>query len=131
MQQLPFLKHEHLDLTLQLSTQLASCMEPLALPPDTRPWDRAKLITLFLNFHELITKQGYLEHSGDWDPSLTVTTYDGTTIGGESGYDIAQLQGDLLLLEHPNEDGESPSVDEDCYYSINIMTIASLEFNYD
>lgn len=135
MQQFPFLQHEPLDLTFQISTQLARLMQPLYLKPSDDLSQRIKLITLFLNFHQLILKQGDLEHSSDWDPSLRILYRDNTSdryefIGNEPGFDIATISGDNLLLERPNDDGESPDEDEDCYYTIPVMNIAQLVFDY-
>lgn len=130
MQQFPFLQHEPLDLTMQISPQLAGLMQPLYLQPGDSLSQRIKLITLYLNFHQLILKQGDLEHSNDWDPCLTVTLKTNESIGNEPGFDIAEISGDNLLLEHPNEDGESPDEDEDCYYTIPIMDITELKFHY-
>lgn len=130
MHQLEFLQNLHLDPTKQLSTQLAKQNIPLFLNPTDNLEQRKKLITLYLAYHNMIITQGQHEHTNDWDPALAVTLNDNTKIGDEPGYDIANISGDNLLLEHPNDDGENPDENEDCYYTIPILDIQSLSFYY-
>lgn len=130
MTQTDFLSNITLDLTKQLSGQLAQQNTPLFLNPDDNLEQRKKLITLYLAYHTMITTQGEQEHTNDWDPGLKVGLINGSVLGDEPGFDIANISGDNLLLEHPNDDGESPSEDEDCYYTIPIMDINFLAFFY-
>ena len=130
MKQLEFLMNLQLNPATQISPQLADQNTILFLNEDDNLEQRKKLITIYLAWHRLITTQGELEHANDWDPYLNVVLNDGTILGEEPGYDIAQIQSDNLLLEHPNEDGEAPGLDEDCYYTIPIASIHSLRFYY-
>lgn len=130
MRQLDFITNLALDPTQQLSVQLAQQNTPLFLSPSDNLEQRKKLITLYLAYHAMITKLGQQEHSSDWDPALSVILTDNTTIGNEPGFDIATIREDNLLLEHPDDNGESPDEDKDCYYTIPIMDIRSLAFYY-
>ena len=136
MKTLEFTQNLELDETKQLSTQLARQFTPLYLTKDMDETERINLITFYLNWYNLISKQGEHEHSSDWDPAITVELYDGTKLGDEPGFDTAQINDaagnthNTLLIEHPNEDGESPNENEDCYYTVRIMDISSISYTF-
>lgn len=130
MKKLDFLNNLVLNEKEQISSQLAPQFTPLYFDNGDDLEQRKKLITLQLNFFALIMKQGDLEHSGDWDPACTVILNNGTIIGDEPGYNVTSISGDNLLLEHPNDDGESPNEDEDCYYTIPIKDIATIQYYF-
>ena len=130
MNQLNFIQNPILDLTQQLSTQLADQLSPLHLSDQDSMEQRKKLISFYLLWANMIISQGIHEHTGDWDPALSVTMRNDETIGNEPGFHVAEILGDNLLLEHPNEDGESPNEDEDCYYRIPIYNIRTISLNF-
>lgn len=74
---------------------------------------------------QVIEGLGWLEHTGDWDPSLVIGTNNGDTIQLENGYWQFHLLDD--------EDGEiyliSSNMDEDCKeyeVKVNIRDIESI-----
>ncbi len=126
MHQLDFTQNLEINPKEQISPQLSNQLTPLFLKPEDDLEQRKKLITLYKTWLDMILKLGEFEHSSDWDPASIIILNDQTRIGDEPGYEVFSISGDNLLLEHPNENGESPDEDEDCYYTIPIMDIESV-----
>lgn len=130
MKTLEFTQNLELDETQQISSQLAKQFTPLYMTKEHDLEQRIKLITFYRLWLDLILKQGDHEHTGDWDPAVIIELYDGTQIGDEAGYNVFSIQDDKIILECPNDDGEFPEPDEDCYYTIPIMDISSIHTDF-
>lgn len=127
MKKTKFLRNLKLDEKIQISPQLAQQMKPL-LFDDENLEDRKRFIQLYLSYHKMIIEVGEIEHSNDWDPAIKIKLKDGTVIGDEAGFDIAQLNDDKLLIESPNADGEYD--ENDNYITVPILEISEISYYY-
>ena len=107
--------------TQNFSTQFADILSKEPFPIN----GNATLITIYANLIDYaITRLGWEEHTGDWDPYLIITKTDDTTIETETGYENIEF-GDFndeeqftailhtdeitsigFTLPNPNEDEE-------------------------
>jgi hypothetical protein len=78
----------------------------------------------FIKIQSLIEELGWIEHTGDWDLSITITTKTGT-LETDPGYSVIQIQGDDILIEDDIDSGGQVDGDS-AYHTFPISQIISI-----
>ena len=119
-----------------LSSNLAKLQQenPLILP-DVTPVNINELleqINAYILFNEYIEKLGWIEHTSDWDPSVTVILKDGTKYENVPGYSAFEPinYGDTELSLPTCQNWDTEDFNEDVIIKIPIKDIKQISYYY-
>lgn len=137
---------------------LAQSFHGVEIPDDASPEQQHRLVDFFIRMYELLERQGWYDHTSDWDFHIGLTLTDGrkndhigdgATIAWADTADPLVYGGEDVradIIVGPNfvweEDGETDSLKEfrfqvdvpvdttEYYYRVPISMIRDLEFGY-
>jgi hypothetical protein len=113
-------KHE-LEFDRQLSPFLMDNFNTLDLTKPINTINKRKTIQAFIDYIKFLTDLGWMEHTGDWDPYITLRFNNGRIQQyTEHGYYEMELTDDnMLKIEDINEDEDDPEDTAYCFFNID------------